>query len=125
MTTAKSVIISATSSTVVTSSTMTMSVASIAVTLTTNKGGQTQATANVSVRDSHGNPVAGAAVSGTWSGAISGSASGTTSTSGVASISSSRTKSSGTFTYTVTGVSLTGYTYAPANNTETSDSATR
>ena len=123
ITTVKGVTITATSTTSVTTNTTTMSVAAMTVTLTTNKGSQTQATATVSVRDSNGNPVAGATVNGTWSGAVSGSSSGTTSTSGAASMNSSRTKSSGTFTFTVTGVSLSGYTYLPSNNS--TGSATR
>ena len=93
------------------------------MTLATNKGGQTQATASVSVKDGNGNSVAGASVAGTWSGAVSGSGSGTTNTSGTASINSSRTKSPGTFMFTVTGVTYNGYTYVPSNNT--SGSATR
>jgi hypothetical protein len=40
----------------------------------------------------------------------------------VASINSPRTKSSGPFTFSVTGVSLSGYTYVPTNNSVTSAS---
>jgi PKD repeat protein len=100
-----------------------MSIGVITMSFATNKGGQTQATAYVPVKDGLGNVIAGAAVAGTWSGAVSGSASGTTSTTGVASIGSSRTKSTGTFIFTVTGVTYNGYTYVPSNNT--SGSATR
>jgi PKD repeat protein len=123
--TVKSVTITATTTPTppVTSSTSTMSVAGLTVTAKPNKGGQTQAIASVTVKDnSTGNLVAGASVTGTWDGAVSGSGSGTTNTSGVASISSSRTKSSGPFSFTVTGVSLSGYTYVPANNAVTSAS---
>jgi hypothetical protein len=56
---------------------------------------------------------------------VSGSGSGVTSSEGVATIKSSRTQQSGSFIFTVTGVSLNGYQYVPSNNTETSDSATR
>jgi len=121
--TVKSVTITATPTTTapVTSGTSTtISVAGLTVATTSNKGGQTQATAYVTVADKDGNKMAGATVNGTWTGAVSGSASGTTSTSGVASMNSSRTKASGPFTFTVTGVSLSGYTYAPANNAVTS-----
>jgi PKD repeat protein len=122
LTTVKSVTITATTTTTppVTSSTSTMSVAGLTVTATANKGGQTQAMAQVTINDNNGKPVAGATVNGTWSGAVSGSASGTTSTTGMASMTSSRTKSSGSITFTVTGVSLSGYTYVPANNAVTS-----
>ena len=123
--TARSVTITATSTTTVTTNTMSMAVSAIAVSLSSNKGGQTQATASVSVRDSNGNPVAGAALNGSWSGVVSGTASGTTTTSGNASFNSPRTKSSGTFTFTVNSVSLSGYTYVPSNNAVTSTSATR
>jgi hypothetical protein len=88
------------------------------------KGGTSSATAQVSVKDANHNTIAGAAVTGDWSGVVSGSASGTTNTSGVASISSSRTKSTtGTFVFTVTGVTYNGYTYVPSNNA--TGSATR
>jgi PKD repeat protein len=120
--TVKSVTITATTTAPVISGTSTMSVAGLTVTAIPNKGGQTQATAKVTIKDNAGNYVAGASVTGTWGGAVSGSASGTTSTSGVASISSPRSKSSGPFTFTVNGVSLSGYTYLPSNNAVTSAS---
>jgi hypothetical protein len=36
---------------------------------------------------------------------------------------SARTKAIGTFAFTVTGVTLSGYQYAPQSNVETGDSA--
>jgi PKD repeat protein len=100
-----------------------LSVAGVTIDLATYKRGQIQATAQVTVEDANHKKIAGAAVTGYWTGVVSGSASGTTDTSGVASINSSRTKSSGTFVFTVTGVTLNGYTYVPSNNA--TGSATR
>lgn len=124
LSTLKSVTINAAPS-VVTGGTMPMAVAAITVTLSTNRGGQTSATASVLVKDGNGNAVGGAGVNGTWSGVVNGAVGGTTNSAGVAVFGSSRTKASGTFTFTVTGVSLGGYQYVPTANTETSDSATR
>jgi PKD repeat protein len=125
LTTMKSVAITATSPTTptVTTNSATLSVAGITVTL--SKGGKIEARANVTIKDGAGNMVGGATVTGTWSGAVSGSGSGVTSSEGVATIKSPRTQQSGSFIFTVTGVSLSGYQYVPSNNTETSDSATR
>lgn len=105
--------------------TVPMAVAGITVTLNVHRNRMAEAVAAVTVRDGNGNAVSGATVSGTWSGIVSGAASATTGTAGVASLKSQRSKGSGTFTFTVTGISLAGYQYNPAANTETSDSATR
>jgi PKD repeat protein len=127
LTSMKSVAITATSTTSppVTNNTGTLSVAGITVSLSSNKSGRTVASANVTIKDGAGNMVGGASVTGNWSGAVSGSGSGITDSAGVAIIKSSRTQQSGSFVFTVTGVSLSGYQYVPANNTETSDSASR
>ncbi|UCG97097.1 MAG: hypothetical protein JSW31_16190, partial [Burkholderiales bacterium] len=71
--------------------------------------------------------VSGATVSGTWSGADSGTGSVLTNSSGQADFRSARVRatSGSVFTFTVTGISLSGYTYDPARNVETSDSITR
>ncbi len=105
----------------------TIHVAGIAMSLRTFKNGQADATAAVTVRDSSGKAVSGATVSGAWSGVAGGTGSATTNTSGVASIRSARVKApaGSVFTFTVTGVSLSGYGYDPALNVETSDSITR
>jgi PKD repeat protein len=102
-----------------------MHVDAITVTLRTLRNGNAEATAQVTIRDGSGNAVPGATVTGTWSGVVSGTASALTGSGGVASLKSARTKASGTFTFSVTGVTLSGYQYAPASNTEVSDSATR
>ena len=70
-------------------------------------------------------PVSGASVRGVWSGVVSGSATATTGSSGVANLNSPSTRSRGTYTFTVTGVTLAGYSYQASQNTETSDSIAR
>ncbi len=84
-----------------------------------------RAVAKVTVRDKAGQPVTGATVTGTWSGLVSGAGSAITASSGVASLTSPSTKSRGTFTFTVTGVALSGYSYQPLLNVETADSIIR
>ncbi|EHR69632.1 PDK repeat-containing protein [Burkholderiales bacterium JOSHI_001] len=102
-----------------------MRVADIAMSLGTLANGRTRANAAVKVVDGNGNPVAGATVTGAWSGLVGGSASGVTSSTGVVSFASASTRSAGTFVFTVTGVSLAGYQYQSTLNTETSDAITR
>jgi PKD repeat protein len=102
-----------------------MRVADIAMSLKVLKNGQGRATAVVSVRDSNGNPVPGATVTGSWSGIVAGSGSVLSGSSGTASFTSPQTRASGTFVFTVTGVTLSGYAYNASLNTETSDSITR
>lgn len=82
------------------------------------------AIAVVTIRDTAGNPVNGATVSGAWSGATTGSVSGTTGTNGTVSFQSASIKKSGTFIFTVTNVTKSGFTYNPSLNIETSDSVT-
>jgi PKD repeat protein len=126
LTSTKNVAITATSTTpTVTTNTGTLSVAAITITLSNNKSGKTDATAAVTIKDGGGNLVGGATVTGDWTGVVTGSGSGVTGSSGVASIKSPRTPQSGTFTFTVKGVSLSGYQYTPSSNIETSDSITR
>jgi|JI6StandDraft_1071083.scaffolds.fasta_scaffold00545_4 PKD repeat protein len=96
-------------------------VANIAMSRSTSKQG-TQATATVTVRNQSGALVSGATVTGQWSGLTSSTVSKNTGRQGTAALTSARTKSSGTFTFTVTGITISGSTYSPANNTETSDS---
>jgi len=85
-------------------------------------GSSTAASATVTIVDNNGSPVRSAAVSGTWSGLTSGSSSGTTSKTGTVKLTSKSVRNAhGTFTFTVTSVSRSGYTYNPAGNVETSD----
>ncbi len=98
-----------------------LSVSDIAMSkVKTPKG--TQAKAVVTVRDGTGAVVANATVTGSWSGVTMSNVSGLTGTAGTASFTSSATKQAGTFTFKVTGVSLSGYTYDPTKNVETTDS---
>jgi PKD repeat protein len=105
----------------------TMSVADIALSLRTFRNGNADALASVVVRDNSGNAVPGATVTGTWSGAVSGSGSAVTSSAGNADFRSPRAKvpAGAVYTFTVTGVTLSGYSYDPALNDETSASITR
>ena len=100
-----------------------MGVADIAMSLSGSRS--VRATAAVSVRDSGGRPVAGATVSGTWSGVVSGKASVLTDGSGVARLTSPSTKRSGTFIFSVDGISLSGYAYDTSLNAKTSGSISR
>lgn len=74
------------------------------------------------VDSSTGQPVQGAIVSGNFTGAFSESGSGTTDASGEVVITTgAKIPLPFSFTFTVTGVTLGGYDYNPANNVETSD----
>jgi len=105
--------------------TMPMRVAGIGMSLKVIRNGTGQATAAVTVRDGNGNLVPGATVSGSWSGIVAGSASAVSGSNGVASLLSPKTKAAGTFVFTVTGVTLSGYAYQPDLNMETADAITR
>jgi PKD repeat protein len=102
-----------------------VSVSDITLTVKTYKNGQANAVAKVSVKDGNGNRVSGLTVTGKWSGIVSGTASATTSSQGAASFTSARVLTSGSFTFSVTGISGTGYTYDASKNVETSDSISR
>ena len=121
LTDSRSVTITASSPVVVTG----MQVADIAMSLTVSGGRNARATAAVTVRNAAGQIVPGATVTGTWSGLVSGSASAVGGSNGVAILQSPSSKSRGTFVFTVTGVTLAGYSYTPAANVETSDSISR
>ncbi len=99
-------------------------VADIAMKGSTSRNGNRNASADVTIRDSSGKLVAGAAVSGSWSGAVSGTGTVTTNRRGVATFKSPTSKSAGTFFFSVNGVSATGYVYDASLNVETSDSIT-
>jgi len=103
-----------------------MRVADIVMGLTTPaKNGMARATAVVKVLDGSGNVVSGATVTGTWSGIISANGSALSGSSGVASFTSPQTRAAGTFVFTVTGITLAGYSYDAMLNAETSDSISR
>jgi len=99
-------------------------VSNIVMSASKNRKG-VRATATVTVKDANGKLASGALVQGAWSGAASGSVSGTTSGKGTVKFNSDFSSTGGTFTFTVNGISLTGYTYDSSQNTETSDSITK
>jgi|JI10StandDraft_1071094.scaffolds.fasta_scaffold30075_3 PKD repeat protein len=101
-----------------------MRVADIAMSLVGNAR-LGRATAKVKVFDANGVAVPGATVSGTWSGLVTGNGNAVTASSGIAGFTSPVAKKAGTFIFTVTGVTLQGWTYKPDLNTETTDSITR
>jgi PKD repeat protein len=80
------------------------------------------AKAKVTLLDIGNNPISNATVTGSWSGIVKGSATGTTDAYGNVTFSSPKTRKSGTFTFQVTTVAKTGYTYDATLNTETMDS---
>jgi hypothetical protein len=82
----------------------------------------TSANAVVTIKDAVGALKANATVTGSWSGLTTGTSSLKTNSSGQATFTSASTKNAGTFTFTVTGVTLTGATYDPTLNLKTSAS---
>ncbi|WP_052807958.1 PKD domain-containing protein [Methyloterricola oryzae] len=86
----------------------------------------TWAYAYVVVLDGKGQAVPSATVQGKWTGMATANVSGVTNASGIATLASpvsSATK--GTFTFTVTGITRSGYTYAPGTNSLSSISISR
>ncbi len=100
-----------------------MRVSDIAMSLKVTWTGRAQGIAAVKVLGTNGLPLAGARVIGNWSGLVAGPGSALTDSTGVARFSSPLTRTTvGNFIFTVTNVSgVTGYTYVPSTNTETSD----
>ena len=87
------------------------------------KGVWTNAAAAVHIVDAAGDPVAGATVSGHWTGSTTDEDTGTTDENGITILRSDRTRdTSGTFTFVVDDVSKDGWTYNPEGNVESSDS---
>ncbi|HSK70547.1 MAG TPA: PKD domain-containing protein, partial [Pyrinomonadaceae bacterium] len=87
-------------------------------------GRNTAARAVVTVLDGNGAPRPNVAVSGSWSGLTTGNVTGTTDANGQVVFTSGNTKKSGTFTFTVTNLSASGYTYNSSLNKATSASIT-
>jgi hypothetical protein len=77
--------------------------------------------ASIWIRATDGSDVEGAVVSGKWSGSVEGTSYGTTGPDGRIQLESPVKYNGGTFTFTVTNVVKTGYTYAPGLNVETTD----
>lgn len=104
-----------------------MHVSSIVMELKAVRPASTRATATVTVVDADGNPVSGATVYGSWTGATTNDSSGVTDSSGQVTLQSSpvkKAKSGTTFTFTVDDIVLSGWTYDPAANVITSNSIT-
>ncbi len=99
-------------------------VAGITMTKTSSNRG-TYATASVTVKDAAGNVRPNVAVTGTWSGLTKGSSSSLTGTNGTAALKSGTTKKNGTFTFTITGLSLNGAAYDSSRNTQSTASIVR
>jgi hypothetical protein len=76
------------------------------------------ATAKVIIQDSQSKAVAGATVTGTWSGAVTGTASAITDSAGQVQF-SKRAKKNASVSFTVTNVAKSGYTYNSAANVVT------
>ncbi|KQV85898.1 hypothetical protein ASD15_30205 [Massilia sp. Root351] len=86
---------------------------------------QAYAQAKVTVKDASGNLIPNATVSGSWSGIVSGAASAVTNASGVATINSVSSKKTGTFKFTLNGITAAGYTYDASLNAMSSNSISR
>jgi len=108
----------------------TMHVESIDMELSTRTAGRnkfTRALATVTIFDANNNPVAGATVYGSWSGATSDTDSGVTDGAGVVILVSDEVKnapSGTTFNFTMDDVVKLGWTYDSDSNEETKDSKT-
>jgi len=106
----------------------TMHVTSIDMALSNRNAGPnvfTKARATLTIVDASNNPVEGATVLGSWSGATSDVDSGVTDATGQVTLDSDEKKNAPggtTFTFTVDDVTQSGWTYDPASNIETSDS---
>ena len=90
-----------------------------------SKSGYYAALATVWIKDTSSTDISGATVSGGWSGATTkGDLSGVTGGDGKVTLESGAVKGGGTYTFTVTGVSASGYTYNASLNNEDSDQVT-
>ncbi|WP_300455366.1 PKD domain-containing protein [Desulfobacula sp.] len=78
--------------------------------------------ATVKIVDQYGNPVGNAVVTSSWSGVVQDNQSGTTGNDGTVVFTSPKTKASGSFVFSIEGVTASGYLYSPEDNVLTSDS---
>jgi len=99
-------------------------IADIAMSAGSYGGNRYSGIATITVKDDSGAVVPNATVSVSWSGAASSTGSGITDGAGVVVLESKKVKNGGTFTVTVTNVSVSGGTYNQSLNVETSDSVT-
>lgn len=79
-------------------------------------GPKTGAETVITIVDEALMPVANAQVQGNWTGVVTGTATGTTAGDGTVTLRSRTTKKDGTFTFTITQVSASGYEYDPPQN---------
>ena len=96
-------------------------VGNIVLSRVTLNGNRTQGRATVTVRNASNQLVAGATVSGAFTGFYAGNGSAVTNASGVAVINSGTKKGSGTVNFCVNGITGTNMSYNSAANTETCD----
>lgn len=87
-----------------------------------SRGRNASTEALVRIVDQNGVPRPNAMVSGQWSGLVSESVSGETDFNGEITFASETSKDSGSFTFAVQDVALSGYNYEPARNVETNES---
>lgn len=86
-------------------------------------GSRVRGRATVTIQDNPGNPVAGATVTGTFTGSFNETRSDTTNSAGVAVITTNRRRrGSVSFTFCVDNVTHGSLTYNPGANVETCDS---
>jgi serralysin len=98
-----------------------MHVGNIAMTLVTSNAG-TSARATVRIVNASNQPIAGATVTGNWTGLAKSTSTAATDANGYAVLTSRASKKKGTFTITITGVTRSGYTYNASANVETTKS---
>lgn len=101
-----------------------MHVSNIAMSVVSAGGQQYRAQAVVTIVDANGNPVSGAVVSGSFSGATSNAVSGTTAANGTVTLVSGKKAGGGSWTFCVTNATRSGWTYNSGANVETCDSVT-
>jgi PKD repeat protein len=103
----------------------TIHVHDIALKVNSFTGGYYQCVATVTVQKYGETPAGGAKLTGTWTG-VGGTRTmtATANTSGIATLNGNKLRATGTCTFTATGVTLTNFTYDPAQNLETSASLT-
>ena len=80
------------------------------------RSGKWQVHVTVTIHNENHQPVSGATVFGSWSGAISGTVSGTTESDGSVTLSTGNLSGGTSVTFAVTGVTHSTLTYEPANN---------
>lgn len=97
----------------------------IAMALAASNRLQAYAQAKVTVKDASGRVIPNATVAGSWSGIVSGAASAVTDANGVATVSSASSKKTGTFKFTLTGITAPGYSYDASLNVMSSNSISR